>query len=92
VEPQQLGRGERLVKPEVLGEKPHTRAGFAIAERSAQHPSGAGCRLDEGQQHLDRGGLAGATLTSNGVSNLVKFWLGENGYAPFLANLRAGGV
>jgi Na+-transporting NADH:ubiquinone oxidoreductase subunit C len=26
------------------------------------------------------------------VSNLVKFWLGENGYAPFLANLRAGGV
>ncbi len=37
-------------------------------------------------------GLSGATLTSNGVSNLVKFWLGENGYAPFLANLRAGGV
>ena len=37
-------------------------------------------------------GLAGATLTSNGVTNLVKFWLGENGYAPFLAKLRAGEV
>ncbi|QEQ96391.1 Na(+)-translocating NADH-quinone reductase subunit C [Neptunomonas concharum] len=37
-------------------------------------------------------GLSGATLTSNGVSHLVKFWMGENGYAPFLANLKAGGV
>ncbi|GGO80535.1 Na(+)-translocating NADH-quinone reductase subunit C [Marinobacterium nitratireducens] len=37
-------------------------------------------------------GLSGATLTSNGVTNLVQFWLGENGYAPFLANLKAGEV
>lgn len=37
-------------------------------------------------------GLAGATLTSNGVTNLVQFWLSENGYAPFLAKLRAGEV
>ncbi|WP_207062731.1 Na(+)-translocating NADH-quinone reductase subunit C [Motiliproteus sp. SC1-56] len=37
-------------------------------------------------------GLAGATLTSNGVTNLVQFWLGENGYAPFLAKLRSGEV
>ncbi len=29
-------------------------------------------------------GLAGATLTSNGVSNLIRFWLGEDGYKPFL--------
>jgi len=35
-------------------------------------------------------GLAGATLTSNGVTNLVKFWLGENGFAPLLAKLKAG--
>ena len=35
-------------------------------------------------------GLSGATLTSRGVDNLVKFWMGENGFAPFLANLRAG--
>ncbi len=35
-------------------------------------------------------GLSGATLTSRGVSNLVQFWLGENGYGPFLANLKAG--
>lgn len=35
-------------------------------------------------------GLAGATLTSNGVNNLLHFWLGENGFGPFIAKLRAG--
>lgn len=34
--------------------------------------------------------LAGATLTSNGVNNLLHFWLGEDGFGPFIANLRAG--
>ncbi|GAB6068209.1 Na(+)-translocating NADH-quinone reductase subunit C [Methylothermus subterraneus] len=34
-------------------------------------------------------GLAGATLTSNGVSNLIRFWLGEDGYKPFLDKLCA---
>lgn len=35
-------------------------------------------------------GLAGATLTTRGVSNLVQYWLGENGFAPFLENLKSG--
>ena len=35
-------------------------------------------------------GLSGATLTSKGVDNLMKFWMGEQGFARFLANLRAG--
>jgi Na+-transporting NADH:ubiquinone oxidoreductase subunit C len=34
-------------------------------------------------------GLAGATLTSNGVTNMLRFWLGENGFGPFLAQYRA---
>lgn len=29
-------------------------------------------------------GLSGATLTSNGVTNLLRFWLGGMGYGPFL--------
>lgn len=29
-------------------------------------------------------GLAGATLTSNGVGNMIKFWLGEDGFGPYL--------
>ncbi|MEP5765582.1 MAG: Na(+)-translocating NADH-quinone reductase subunit C [Halieaceae bacterium] len=35
-------------------------------------------------------GLSGATLTTRGVNNLVHFWLGDNGFGPFLANLKAG--
>ena len=37
-------------------------------------------------------GLSGATLTTNGVENLLLFWLGDNGFGPYLNNLRAGGV
>lgn len=35
-------------------------------------------------------GLAGATLTSKGVDNLLHFWLGKDGFDAFLANLRKG--
>lgn len=33
-------------------------------------------------------GLAGATLTTRGVDNLMKFWLGDNGFGPFLSRMR----
>lgn len=36
--------------------------------------------------------LAGATLTSGGVDRLLQFWLGEQGFGPYLAKLRAQGV
>lgn len=35
-------------------------------------------------------GLAGATLTSKGVDNMLQFWLGEQGYQPFLHQLKNG--
>jgi len=34
-------------------------------------------------------GLSGATLTSRGVTNLLHFWLGENGFGPYLEKYRA---
>ncbi len=33
-------------------------------------------------------GLSGATLTTRGVNNLVRFWLSEEGYGHFLRTLR----
>lgn len=36
-------------------------------------------------------GLAGATLTSNGVSNLIKYWMGNEGFAPYLNKVRKAG-
>ena len=37
-------------------------------------------------------GLSGATITSNGVTYLLKFWLGENGFGPYIKNLKGAGV
>ncbi|MBD5771582.1 Na(+)-translocating NADH-quinone reductase subunit C [Marinomonas colpomeniae] len=37
-------------------------------------------------------GLSGATLTSRGVTNLVQYWLGSEGFGPFLVKLRRGEV
>lgn len=34
-------------------------------------------------------GLAGATLTSNGVSNLIQFWMGKDGFGPYLQKVRS---
>ena len=35
-------------------------------------------------------GLAGATLTTRGVDNLVRYWLGDEGFRPFINHLQAG--
>ena len=37
-------------------------------------------------------GLAGATLTSVGVTNLVKFWMGNEGFAAYLEKVSIKGV
>jgi Na+-transporting NADH:ubiquinone oxidoreductase subunit C len=33
-------------------------------------------------------GLAGATLTSTGVTNLVRYWMSNEGFAPYLKKVR----
>ena len=37
-------------------------------------------------------GLAGATLTSRGVSNMLKYWMGTQGYQNYLTKIQANGV
>ncbi|SEA48768.1 Na+-transporting NADH:ubiquinone oxidoreductase subunit C [Desulfuromusa kysingii] len=39
--------------------------------------------------HVD--GLSGATLTTQGVDNIISFWFGELGFKPFLTRLRDKG-
>ncbi|MAT56609.1 MAG: Na(+)-translocating NADH-quinone reductase subunit C [Ignavibacteriae bacterium] len=36
-------------------------------------------------------GLSGSTLTTRGLDNLMKYWLGENGYGPFIDKVREEG-
>ena len=35
-------------------------------------------------------GLSGATLTCNGVNDMMNFWLGEKGYGNYLSTLKGG--
>lgn len=35
-------------------------------------------------------GLAGATLTTRGVDNLVRYWLGDEGFRPLINSLKSG--
>jgi Na+-transporting NADH:ubiquinone oxidoreductase subunit C len=44
-------------------------------------------RADPSSPH-EIDGLSGATITGRGVENIIKFWFGENGYAPYLKKLR----
>ncbi|MFA7172672.1 MAG: NADH:ubiquinone reductase (Na(+)-transporting) subunit C [Kiritimatiellia bacterium] len=44
-------------------------------------------RDDDSKYQID--GLSGATLTTKGVDRLIKFWLSEEGYLPFV-NSRLG--
>ena len=37
-------------------------------------------------------GLSGATITSRGVRDLLRYWLGENGFKPYLDRLRTSEV
>jgi len=36
-------------------------------------------------------GISGATLTGRGVSNMARFWLGANGFGPYLEKIRSKG-
>nr|MBC8341098.1 FMN-binding protein [Pseudomonadota bacterium] len=37
-------------------------------------------------------GLSGATITSRGVDSLVKYWIGDAGFGPYLANVRGAKI
>ncbi|MDC0720157.1 Na(+)-translocating NADH-quinone reductase subunit C [Nannocystis bainbridge] len=36
-------------------------------------------------------GLSGATITSNGVTSLVRFWFGPDGFGPYIQHSKAAG-
>jgi Na+-transporting NADH:ubiquinone oxidoreductase subunit C len=50
---------------------------------------GAAGPVDTDPHNVD--GLSGATITSRGVSHLVRFWLGDEGFGPYLKAQRVGG-
>ena len=55
--------------------------------RTPLRPAGS---VADDPYHVD--GLSGATLTARGVTELVQFWLGDDGFGPYLDRLAAGGA
>ncbi len=37
-------------------------------------------------------GISGATRTGNGITDMLHYWLGEDGFGPFLSRLRSEGL
>jgi Na+-transporting NADH:ubiquinone oxidoreductase subunit C len=50
-----------------------------------------GAQVSEEQKPYSIDGLSGATLTTQGVDNLMRFWFGEHGYEPFIARIKQEG-
>ena len=42
---------------------------------------------DQAEYQVD--GLSGATITSNGVTNMLEYWFGDHGFGPFLRKAHA---
>lgn len=45
---------------------------------------------DDGTLALRVDAITGATVTVTAIDKLARYWFGDDGYGPFLANLRAG--
>lgn len=73
---------------------PRWQAGWKdkkIYNEEKQEVLQVGGKMDQKNEmhHVD--GLSGATLTTNGVDDLISFWFGENGFKPFLTRLKENG-
>lgn len=57
--------------------------GVKVVKGAAGMPADAPYEVD---------GLSGATITSNGVTYTLQFWLGDQGFKPYLEKFKAGEV
>ena len=75
------GLGGEVVNPRWRGLWPGKQIYDESGEVALSVVKGTG----ESPHEID--GLAGATLTSRGVDNMLEYWMGESGYGPLLSNL-----
>jgi Na+-transporting NADH:ubiquinone oxidoreductase subunit C len=77
------GIGDRIQRPEWLAQWAGKTA-FAADGRLVLEIGGV--RAGSADEHID--GITGATITVGGVGRLVRYWLGGDGFGPFLSSLR----
>lgn len=80
------GLGSRVADPAWLSKWPGAKIAdeegnlrIAVVQGRAKHP-------------YEVDGISGATRTGSGVANLLRFWLGDLGFGPFLRRLAAGEI
>ncbi len=85
------GLGGEIDNPSWKGQWPGKKVFDASGQLRIEVLKGAVDRESENAIHqVD--GLSGATLTARGVSQLLRYWMGEDGYQPFLATLKTEGL
>jgi Na+-transporting NADH:ubiquinone oxidoreductase subunit C len=78
------GMGTRIQEPAWLGQWP----GKQIADQQGELRIEVVRGKSSSPHQID--GISGATRTGNGVTNLLRFWLGDLGFGPFLKSLASG--
>ena len=81
------GLGDKIEDPRWLGLWPGKKVYDADGEPQRQVIRGQAAADDP--HSID--GMAGATLTGRGVTNMLAFWLGGQGYGPYLRGLEQTG-
>ncbi len=81
------GLGGEIVNPKWLalwkGKKVYNQDGVPILGLVKGHVD-----LSKPGSESQVDGLAGATLTSQGVTNLIRYWMGRDGFSPFLEKIK----
>lgn len=80
------GLGDQIDKPGWLAQWPGKRLFDAAGNPRIEVIRGQVPPGDDAIYQAD--GLAGATLTGRGVSNLLQYWIGPHGFGPYLEKLR----
>ncbi len=83
------GLGGEVDNPKWKGLWPGRKAFGEDGNPALALVKGVAGKAADDPHHVD--GLSGATLTSRGVTNMLKFWLGDDGYGPYLKSFREKG-
>lgn len=80
------GMGARIADPDWQA----TWRGKRTRDDAGQLRLGVATRVAEQASPYEVDAMSGATRTAQGVTNLLRFWLGDLGYAPLIRSLRSG--
>lgn len=81
------GLGGEVDNPSWKGKWPGRKAFDDKGVPAITVKKGQAGSVEEDPYQVD--GMAGATITSNGVTHLVRFWLDEHGFGPYLKKYRS---